>query len=50
MPFKEAAFTARTTADVQRCMDAGVASPGDAATDALDRRTAVIGMLSRPIK
>ena len=45
MPFKEAAFT-RTTAAVQRCMDAGVASPGDAATVALDLRTAVIGMLS----
>jgi hypothetical protein len=27
-------------------MDAGVASPGDAATVALDLRTAVIGMLS----
>jgi hypothetical protein len=36
----------RTTAAVQRCMDAGVASPGDAATVALDLRTAVIGMLS----
>src|SRR5690349_25119744 len=45
MPFKEVAFT-RTTAAVQRCMDAGVASPGDAATVALDLRTAVIGMLS----
>jgi hypothetical protein len=45
MPFKEAAFT-RTTAAVQRCMDAGVAAPGDAATVALDLRTAVIGMLS----
>ena len=45
MPFKEAAF-ARTTAAVQRCMDAGVAPPGDAATVALDLRTAVIGMLS----
>jgi hypothetical protein len=43
--FKAAAFT-RTTAAVQRCMDAGVASPGDAATVALDLRTAVIGMLS----
>ncbi len=31
---------------VQRCMDAGVAPPGDAATVALDLRTAVIGMLS----
>src|SRR5947209_20017838 len=45
MPFKEAAFT-RTTAAVQRCMDAGIAPPGDAATVALDLRTAVIGMLS----
>jgi hypothetical protein len=45
MPFKELLFT-RTTAAVQRCMDAGVASPGDAATVALDLRTAVIGMLS----
>src|ERR1700759_2446843 len=45
MPFKAAAFT-RTTAAVQRCMDAGVAPPGDAATVALDLRTAVIGMLS----
>jgi AcrR family transcriptional regulator len=34
MPFKEAAFT-RTTAAVQRCMDAGVAPPGDAATVAM---------------
>jgi AcrR family transcriptional regulator len=48
MPFKEAAFT-RATAAVQRCMDAGVASPGDAATVALDLRTAVIGMLSQRI-
>jgi AcrR family transcriptional regulator len=45
MPFKEALFT-RTTAAVQRCMDAGVAAPGDAAGVALDLRTAVIGMLS----
>ena len=45
MPFKEALFT-RTTAAVQRCMDAGVAAPGDAATVALDLRTAIIGMLS----
>jgi len=45
MPFKDVMFT-RTTAAVQRCMDAGVASPGDAATIALDLRTAVIGMLS----
>jgi AcrR family transcriptional regulator len=45
MPFKEAAFT-RTTAAVQRCMDAGLAPAGDAVTVALDLRTAVIGMLS----
>ena len=45
MPFKEAAFT-RTTAAVQRCMDAGVAWPGEAAAVALDLRTAVVGMLS----
>jgi hypothetical protein len=45
MPFKEVLFT-RTTAAVQRCMDAGAAPPGDAATVALDLRTAVIGMLS----
>ena len=45
MPFKEVLFT-RTVAAVQRCMDAGVAAPGDAATVALDLRTAVIGMLS----
>jgi hypothetical protein len=45
MPFKEVMFT-RTTAAVQRCMDAGVAPPGDAATVALDLRTAVTGMLS----
>jgi AcrR family transcriptional regulator len=48
MPFREAAFT-RTTAAVQRCMDAGVAAPGDPATVALDLRTAVIGMLSQRI-
>src|SRR6202034_321832 len=45
MPLKEALFT-RTTAAVQRCMDAGFAPPGDAAPVALDLRTAVIGMLS----
>src|ERR1700736_4780888 len=44
-PFKEM-LLARTTASVQRCMDAGVAPPGDPATVALDLRTAVIGMLS----
>jgi AcrR family transcriptional regulator len=45
MPFKKVMFT-RMTGAVQRCMDAGVASPGDATTVALDLRTAVIGMLS----
>ncbi|GAA3293797.1 TetR/AcrR family transcriptional regulator [Dactylosporangium vinaceum] len=45
MPFKEILFN-RMTASIQRCMDAGVATPGDAATVALDLRTAVIGMLS----
>jgi AcrR family transcriptional regulator len=45
MPFKEVVL-ARTKAAVQRCMDAGAAPPGDAATVALDLRTAVIGMLT----
>jgi AcrR family transcriptional regulator len=45
MPFKQVLLT-RTTAAVQRCMDAGAAPPGDAATVALDLRTAVTGMLS----
>ena len=45
MPFKESLFTG-TIAAVQRCIDEGVAAPGDAATIALDLRTAVIGMLS----
>ena len=45
MPFKAILF-ARMTAAVQRCMDAGLAPPGDAAAVALDLRTAVIGMLS----
>jgi hypothetical protein len=45
MPFKEV-LLARTTAAVQRCMDAGAVPPGDAATVALDLRTAIIGMLS----
>jgi hypothetical protein len=48
MPFKEA-LMARTAAAVQRCMDAGIAAPGDAATVALDLRTAVNGMLSQRI-
>ncbi|HXT88911.1 MAG TPA: TetR/AcrR family transcriptional regulator [Trebonia sp.] len=45
MPFKEV-LLARTTAEVQRCMDAGLAPAGDAATVALDLRVAVLGMLS----
>jgi hypothetical protein len=40
MPFKEI-LLARTTAAAQRCLDAGVAPPGDPATVALDLRTAV---------
>ena len=45
MPFKEI-LLAGTTAAVQRCMDAGVAPPGDALTVALDLRAAIVGMLS----
>jgi AcrR family transcriptional regulator len=45
MPFKDVLF-AHLTAAVQRCMDAGVATPGDAVSVALDLRTAVIGMMS----
>lgn len=45
MPFKEELLK-RNTAAVQRCMDAGIAPPGDAATVALDLRTAVNGLLS----
>src|SRR5258708_6204627 len=45
MPFKEV-LLGRATVGVQRCMDAGVAPPGDAAMVALDLRPAVIGMLS----
>lgn len=48
MPFKQA-LVARTTTAVQRCMDAGAAPAGDAATVALDLRTAVNGMLSQRI-
>jgi AcrR family transcriptional regulator len=48
MPFKEV-LIARTTAAVQRCMDAGIAPPDDAATVTLDLRTAVSGMLSQHI-
>ncbi|MGW5361001.1 TetR/AcrR family transcriptional regulator [Actinopolymorpha pittospori] len=48
MPFKEV-LVARTVAEVQQCMDAGVAPPDDAATVAIDLRTAVNGMLSQRI-
>jgi AcrR family transcriptional regulator len=48
MPFK-AVLVARTTVAVQRCMDAGLAPPGDAATVALDLRAAVNGLLSQRI-
>lgn len=45
MPFKDV-MLARTTAAVQRCMDAGVAPASDAGAVALDLRVAVLGMLS----
>ncbi|MDN3351262.1 TetR/AcrR family transcriptional regulator [Actinomadura sp. DC4] len=45
MAFKEDQAE-RTTAAVQRCMDAGLAPPGDAATVALDLRAAVHGSVS----
>ncbi|GGL12618.1 TetR family transcriptional regulator [Sphaerisporangium melleum] len=48
MPFKEV-LVARTTEAVRRCMDAGVAPPDDAATVAIDLRTAVNGMLAQRI-
>ncbi|KDN22711.1 TetR/AcrR family transcriptional regulator [Amycolatopsis rifamycinica] len=48
MPFKEV-MVARTTEAVQACMDAGVAPAGDAATVAIDLRTAVNGMLAQRI-
>lgn len=48
MPFKEV-MVARTIEGVQRCMDAGVAPAGDAATVAIDLRTAVNGMLAQRI-
>lgn len=46
--FKEV-LTARTTAAIQRCMDAGAAPPGDARTVTFDLRTAVGGMMSQRI-
>jgi AcrR family transcriptional regulator len=48
MPFKKV-LVARTTSAVQRCMDAGMAPADDAATVAIDLRTAVNGMLSQRI-
>ncbi|MGW4524707.1 TetR/AcrR family transcriptional regulator [Amycolatopsis sp. NPDC004378] len=48
MPFKEV-MVARTTEAVQRCMDAGLAPADDAATVAIDLRTAVNGMLAQRI-
>jgi AcrR family transcriptional regulator len=45
MPFK-AVLGARIQTAVQRCMDAGIAPQGDAATVALDLRMAVLGMLT----
>ncbi|NUR88917.1 MAG: WHG domain-containing protein, partial [Nonomuraea sp.] len=45
LAFKEELAVA-TTAAVQRCLDAGLAPPGDAATLALDLRAAVHGAVS----
>lgn len=45
MPFKNV-LASRVATAVQRCMDAGVAPAGDAATVALDLRAAVQGALS----
>jgi AcrR family transcriptional regulator len=45
MTFKES-VAERTTAAVQRCMDAGLAPAGDAATVSLDLRAAVHGTVS----
>lgn len=45
MPFKQQ-LADRTTAAVQRCMDAGLAPADDAATVALDLRAAVHGAVS----
>jgi AcrR family transcriptional regulator len=44
-PFNEE-MASRTTAAIQRCMDAGLAPPGDAALSSLDLRTAVHGAVS----
>jgi AcrR family transcriptional regulator len=48
LSFKEV-LVARTTAAIQRCMDAGVVPPGDAGTVAFDLRTAMGGMMSQRI-
>jgi len=48
MPFKEI-LVQRTSAAVQRCIDAGIAPAGDATTVAIDLRAAVNGMLSQRI-
>lgn len=48
MPFKEV-LVARTTAAIQRCMDAGLAPPADAGTVTFDLRTAIGGMMSQRI-
>jgi hypothetical protein len=45
MSFKEE-MAKRTTAAIQRCMDAGLAPRGDAETVSLDVRTAVHGAVS----
>jgi len=45
MPFKNL-IGVRTTEAVQRCLDEGLAPPGDAATIAADLRAAVTGLLS----
>lgn len=45
MSFKEE-MSARTTAAIQRCMDAGLAPVGDAAAVSLDLRTALHGAVS----
>ncbi|MEV6011121.1 TetR/AcrR family transcriptional regulator [Streptomyces sp. NPDC051976] len=45
MSFKEE-MSARTTAAIQRCMDAGLAPAGDAAAVSLDLRTALHGAVS----
>jgi AcrR family transcriptional regulator len=48
MPFKEI-MVARTIEAVQACMDAGLAPADDAATVAIDLRTAVNGLLAQRI-